>query len=114
MVHSGILVGRDWLPPNGCGGLASVTICATGVASSALLEIRRVARLGARSVPIDEVRGKQPQLKSAQQAHLAGLWRTGKHPSAELAGLFSVARSTVYRAVRRAGAPKAVRAARRG
>jgi len=36
-----------------------------------------------------------------------------KHTGAELAELFSVARSTVYRALQRAGAPKPVRAARR-
>jgi DNA invertase Pin-like site-specific DNA recombinase len=49
--------------------------------------------------------GKQPKLKPAQEAHLVELWRAGKHTSAELAELFSVARSTVYRAVSRAGGP---------
>jgi DNA invertase Pin-like site-specific DNA recombinase len=52
------------------------------------------------------LRGKQPKLKPAQEAHLVELWRAGKHTSAELAELFSVARSTVYRAVQRAGEPK--------
>jgi DNA invertase Pin-like site-specific DNA recombinase len=47
------------------------------------------------------LRGKQPKLKPAQEAHLVELWRAGKHTSAELAELFSVARSTVYRAVQR-------------
>jgi len=36
-----------------------------------------------------------------------------KHTSAELAELFSVARSTVYRAVQRAGEPKPAARARR-
>jgi DNA invertase Pin-like site-specific DNA recombinase len=58
------------------------------------------------------LRGKQPKLKPAQEAHLVELWRAGKYTSAELAELFSVARSTVYRAVQRAGAPKPVRARR--
>jgi DNA invertase Pin-like site-specific DNA recombinase len=49
---------------------------------------------------------KQPKLKPAQEAHLVELWRAGKHTSAELAELFSVARSTVYRAVQSAGEPK--------
>ncbi len=40
------------------------------------------------------LRGKQPKLKPAQEAHLVELWRAGKHTSAELAELFSVARST--------------------
>jgi len=52
------------------------------------------------------LRGKQPKLKPAQEAHLVELWRAGKHTSAELAELFSVARSTVYRAVQRAGEPR--------
>jgi DNA invertase Pin-like site-specific DNA recombinase len=60
------------------------------------------------------LRGKQPKLKPAQEAHLVELWHAGKHTSAELAELFSVARFyPVYRAVQRAGAPKPVRAARR-
>ncbi len=49
------------------------------------------------------LRGKQPKLKPAQEAHLVGLWRDGTHTGAELATLFSVSRSTVYRAVERAG-----------
>ncbi len=52
------------------------------------------------------LRGKQPKLKPAQEKHLVELWRAGKHTSAELAELFSVARSTVYHAVQRAGQPK--------
>ena len=51
------------------------------------------------------LRGKQPKLKPAQEAHLVELWRAGNHTSADLAELFSVARSTVYRAVQRAGEP---------
>jgi DNA invertase Pin-like site-specific DNA recombinase len=51
------------------------------------------------------LRGKQPKLKPAQEAHLVELWRAGTHTSAELAELFSVARSTVYRAVQRARPP---------
>jgi len=51
------------------------------------------------------LRGKPPKLKPAQEGHLVGLWQAGTHTSAELAELFAVARSTVYRAVRRAGTP---------
>jgi DNA invertase Pin-like site-specific DNA recombinase len=58
------------------------------------------------------LRGKPPKLKPTQEAHLVELWRAGKHTSAELADLFSVARSTVYRAVQRAGEPEPVRARR--
>jgi len=48
----------------------------------------------------------------AQGAHLVELWRDGKHTNVELAELTGVARSTVYRAVQRAGEPKPARARR--
>jgi DNA invertase Pin-like site-specific DNA recombinase len=51
------------------------------------------------------LRGKQPKLSPRQEAHLAALWRAGGHTTLELAELFTVARSTVYRAVQRAGGP---------
>lgn len=50
------------------------------------------------------LRGKQPKLSPKQEAHLVALHRDGRHTSAELAEMFNVARSTVYRAVERAGA----------
>ncbi len=48
------------------------------------------------------LRGKQPKLSPTQEAHLVELHRAGQYTSAELAELFGVARSTVYRALRRA------------
>lgn len=48
------------------------------------------------------LRGKQPKLSPAQEAHLVRLHRSGEHTTAEIAELFGVARSTVYRAVDRA------------
>lgn len=55
------------------------------------------------------LRGKQPKLKPSQEAHLVELWCGGQHTSVQTAELFSVARSTVYRAVQRAGEPKPAR-----
>jgi DNA invertase Pin-like site-specific DNA recombinase len=49
------------------------------------------------------LRGKQPKLSPMQEAHLVALYRAGAHTISELEELFSVTRSTVYRAVRRAG-----------
>ena len=49
------------------------------------------------------LRGKQPKLTPVQEAHLVELHRAGRYTSAELAELFGVARSTVYRAIQRAG-----------
>ena len=47
------------------------------------------------------LRGKQPTLNPRQEAHLVALHRAGEHSTAELGGLFGVARSTVYRAIQR-------------
>ncbi|MGE0171084.1 recombinase family protein [Nocardioides sp.] len=47
------------------------------------------------------LRGKKPKLSPRQEAHLVQLHHAGAHTSAELAELFSVARSTVYRAIER-------------
>jgi DNA invertase Pin-like site-specific DNA recombinase len=48
------------------------------------------------------LRGKKPKLSPRQEAHLVALHHAGAHTSSELAELFSVARSTVYRAIERA------------
>jgi DNA invertase Pin-like site-specific DNA recombinase len=48
------------------------------------------------------LRGK-PKLKPRKEAHLVELYRAGGHTVSELEELFGVSRSTVYRAVERAG-----------
>jgi DNA invertase Pin-like site-specific DNA recombinase len=48
-----------------------------------------------------KLRGKQPKLNPHQDAHLVALYRQGEHSTTELADLFGVARSTVYRALER-------------
>ena len=47
------------------------------------------------------LRGKQPKLSRRQEAHLVSLIRSGEYSTAEVAELFGVARSTVYRAIGR-------------
>lgn len=47
------------------------------------------------------LRGKKPKLNARQEAHLMALFETGGHSTAELADLFSVGRSTVYRTIER-------------
>jgi DNA invertase Pin-like site-specific DNA recombinase len=47
------------------------------------------------------LRGKQPKLNPRQEAHLVGLLQAGEHSTGELADLFGVARSTLYRAQQR-------------
>ena len=48
------------------------------------------------------LRGKPPKLSKKQEAHLVSVHLAGTHTTAELAEIFSVARSTVYRAIKRA------------
>ncbi|NYI66018.1 recombinase family protein [Spelaeicoccus albus] len=48
------------------------------------------------------LRGKQPKLTAKQEAHLGKLHATGDYSKRELAELFSVGKSTVYRAIERA------------
>ena len=48
------------------------------------------------------LRGKPPKLSPHQEAHLVQLHAAGEHTIGELAELFSVGRSTVYRALQRA------------
>ena len=50
------------------------------------------------------LRGKKPKLNPKQEAHLVKLHEAGEHTTAELGELFGVARSTVYRTVKRAQA----------
>jgi DNA invertase Pin-like site-specific DNA recombinase len=53
------------------------------------------------------LRGKQPKLNHRQEAHLVAPLDTGEYTTAELADLLTVARFTVYRAVKREQMPKA-------
>jgi DNA invertase Pin-like site-specific DNA recombinase len=48
------------------------------------------------------LKGKQPKLSAKQEEHLVTVYRAGEHTSTELAELFGVARSTIYRAIERA------------
>lgn len=50
-----------------------------------------------------KLRGRKPKLTPRQEAHLVDLHRAGDTSPAELAELFNVGRSTVYRAIDRAG-----------
>ena len=47
------------------------------------------------------LRGKQPKLSKAQEAHVVSLFNAGQHTTTEIAELFGVARSTVYRIIKR-------------
>jgi len=47
------------------------------------------------------LRDRQPKLTPRHEAHLVRLHMAGEHTTGELAELFGVARSTVYRAIGR-------------
>ena len=51
-----------------------------------------------------KLRGRSPKLSARQEAHLAELHATGTRTPADLAHLFGIARSTVYRAIARTAA----------
>jgi Resolvase, N terminal domain len=51
------------------------------------------------------LRGKQPKLKPAQEKHLVELWRPAGAPAPSWPSCSASARSTIYRAVQRAGMP---------
>jgi DNA invertase Pin-like site-specific DNA recombinase len=47
------------------------------------------------------LRGKQPKLSKSQEALVVSLYNGGQHTTAEIADIFKIARSTVYRIVKR-------------
>lgn len=49
------------------------------------------------------LRGRQPKLTALQQRHLLELHDAGEHSQAEIAHLFRISRTTVYRAIQRRG-----------
>jgi DNA invertase Pin-like site-specific DNA recombinase len=64
--------------------------------------IRMRTREGMRIAKRDgKLRGKQPKLSAKQEARLVKLYDSGDYSKSELAEMFSVARSTVGRAVER-------------
>lgn len=52
-----------------------------------------------------KLRGRKPKLTASLETHLVQLYRTGAHTTSEIAELFGVARSTVYRPVQRSQQP---------
>ncbi len=47
------------------------------------------------------LRGKQPKLNPKQEAHLVSLVHSGEYSTLEVAELFGIGRSTVYRTIER-------------
>lgn len=90
---------HDPSDPNGAhlfGALAMICDFEVELRKIRSREGMRMARERAR------LRGQEPALSEHQEAELVALDRAGTHTKEELAELFSVARSTVYRATKRA------------
>ena len=69
---------------------------------SDLIRLRTVRRHeGRQGQAKGRLRGKQPKLNRKQEAHLVSLVHSGEYSTAEVAELFGVGRSTVYRAIER-------------
>jgi len=65
--------------------------------------IRMRTREGMVARAAGKLRGRKPKLSPRQEAHLVELYRAGEKNPADLAELFGVGRSTVYRTIERAG-----------
>ena len=94
------LGGSDYDPTDAVGRLLFNVLAMVAEFESDLIRLRtregmKVARAKGR------LRGKQPKLTRRQEAHLVSLVHSGEYSTAEVADLFSVGRSTVYRAIER-------------
>lgn len=80
--------------------LEMVAAFEAGLAQMRTSEGMKIARAKGR------LRGKPPKLSPLQEAHLVELYRSGEHTIADILELFpTITRSTVYRALHRAGGP---------
>jgi len=94
------LGGSVYDPNDAVGRLLFNVLAMVAEFESDLIRLR--TREGLKVVKAEgRLRGKQPMLNPRQGAHLVSLLETGDHSTAELADLFGVGRSTVYRAQER-------------
>ncbi|MHA7299585.1 recombinase family protein, partial [Pseudarthrobacter sp. MDT3-1] len=106
---------RNFPSANGCTGSYSTRRLPLGTRSGVLGILAMVAEFEAdlirartrEGMAVAKAKGrlrrKQPKLSKTQEAHLVSVHRAGTHTTVEIAELFAVARSTVYRAIKRAG-----------
>ncbi len=99
-VKSSDLGGSVYDPTDAVGRLLFSVLAMVAEFESDLIRLRtcegmRVAKAKGR------LRGKQPKLNRRQEAHLVSLVHSGDYSTAEVAELFGIGRSTVYRAIER-------------
>jgi DNA invertase Pin-like site-specific DNA recombinase len=95
------LGGSDYDPTDPVGRLLFNVLGMLAESESDLIRMRTREGMAVAKAK-GRLRGKKPNLSPAQEGHLVHLHRQGAHTTAEIAELFGVARSTVYRAIQRA------------
>ena len=94
------LGGSVYDPTDAVGRLLFNVLAMVAEFESDLIRLRtRVGMKVARAK--GHLRGKQPKLTRRQETHLVSLLASGEYSTAEVAELFGVGRSTVYRAIER-------------
>ena len=102
-------IGGSVHAPDPVGWLLFNVLAMIAEFESDLIRMRTREDLKVAKAPRAGCAASSPNSSPRNRVHLVELWRAGSHSSAELAELFSVARSTVYRAVQRGGEPPPAR-----
>ncbi len=94
------LVGSIYDPTDAVGRLLFNVLAMVAEFESDLIRLRTVEGMKVAKAE-GRLKGKQPRLSRRQEAHLVSLVHSGEYSTLEVAELFSVGRSTVYRAIQR-------------
>ena len=94
------LGGSVYDPTDAVGRLLFNVLAMVAEFESDLIRLRTVEGMKVAKAK-GRLRGKQPKLSRKQEAHLVSLVHSGEYSTLEVAELFSVGRSTVYRAIER-------------
>ncbi len=94
------LGGSVYDPTDAVGRLLFNVLAMVAEFESDLIRLRTVEGMKVAKAK-GRLRGKQPKLNRKQEAHLVSLVHSGEYSTLEVAELFGVGRSTVYRAIER-------------
>ena len=94
------LGGSVYDPTDAVGRLLFNVLAMVAEFESDLIRLRTVEGMKVAKAK-GRLRGKQPKLNRRQEAHLVSLVHGGEYSTLEVAELFGVGRSTVYRAIER-------------
>ena len=94
------LGGSVYDPTDAVGRLLFNVLAMVAEFESDLIRLRTVEGMKVAKAK-GRLKGKQPKLSRKQEAHLVSLVHSGEYSTLEVAELFGVGRSTVYRAIQR-------------